>query len=366
MNSLSLHPSTGTTKTLNLLVERIEANPGRFIDPKEMADSSEAIDVTEVLESLPDGLSRQDFVDILRLAMLTECATESYAAVFREGARVHDAPWLARFTDRTWVPDELTHASPYKAMLLSLGFGEVELDRQMADVQEIHYGHCCGITPVELTTYGMVQEQLTDQWHGLIADLIKPAAPYAARMANRVKARETQHTMWYREMTAIQVAGNPALLPLVADTIMGFQMPGRQLAPELQGRALHWMPHLKTDFTRVAKDLVRNFSAVAGSPRGSGELLADVASRRGYSIGPIPIRMAKVILRQFGGLGYEILGEAVLERVGLPFARPKDVEGQGQPGLLWRLGGRVRKAVRSSVAQRIDLRAVTGETTPSS
>jgi hypothetical protein len=361
-----MRPSEETVKTLNLLVERIEANPGRLIDPKEMAEAGETIDVSNVLETLPDGLSQEDFVGILRLSMLTECATESYAAIFREGARVHDAPWLARFTDRTWVPDELSHASPFKAMLMSLGFSEAELDSEIADVQDARYDHCCGITPVELTAYGMIQEQLTDQWHGLVADLIKPVAPYAAHMANRVKARETQHLMWYREMTAILVAGKPDLLPLVADAILGFQMPGRQLLPELQGRALYWMPPLKADFTKVAKDLVRNFSEVAGSSRGSGELLTDVASRRGFSIGPIPIRMAKVILRQLGGLGYEVLGEAVRERVGLPVAWSNGNDEQGRRGFHWGLPGKIRSAARSQVAQRIDLRAVTGETTPRS
>ena len=368
--------STETVDTLNGLVEQIEANPGRLIDPKEMTEAGETIDVANVLEHLPDGLSEQDFTEILKLAMLTECATESYAAVFKEGARVHDAPWLARFTERTWVPDELTHATPFKAMLLSLGFSEEELDREITDVQGTHYEHTSGITPIELTTYGMIQEQLTDQWHGLIATLIKPAAPYAAHMANRVKGRETLHCKWYREMTAVQVAGNPALLGPVADTIMDFQMPGDQLAPELQNKVLRWMPHLKVDFARVARDLVKNFGEVAGNNRSSGELLATLATRRGYSIGPIPVRMARAILSRFGGLGYEILGEAIHERVGLPFEDPMEdpkVENPnesssggaaGPKHLLWRLRRRVRRALRPIVTQRIDLRAVTGETAP--
>ena len=364
MNSSPTKPSNETENALNLLVAQIEANPGRFIDPTEMTEAGETIDVAKVLENLPDGLSQEDFIDILKLAMLTECATESYAAVFREGARVHGTAWLARFTERTWVPDELTHATPYKAMLLSLGFGEAELDQEIADVQGTRYDHGSGITPIELTTYGMIQEQLTDQWHGLIANLIKPAAPYAAHMANRVKGRETLHATWYREMTAIQVAGNPALLDGVADTIIGFKMPGSQLAPELQGKVLHWMPHLKVDFARVAVDLVRNFSQVAGTARGSGELLANLASRRGYSIRPIPLRLARAMLRRFGGFGYEILGEAILERVGIPFERLKGVDEPGPTHLPRRLGQRVRSALRSLVARRIDLRAVTGETKP--
>ncbi len=364
MNRSPTPLSAGTVKTLEHLVERIEANPGRLIDPGEMTEASEAIDVASVVAVLPDGLSREDFVDILRLAMLTECATETYADVFREGARRHDAPWLARFTDRTWVPDELTHAAPYTAMLRSLGFSEDELERDMKATQETHYDHCCGLTPVELTTYGMVQEQLTDQWHGLIAALVRPASPAAALMATRVKTRETLHTIWYREMTAIQVAADHDLLGPVSDVIMGFEMPGAQVAPEIQAKALRWMPHLGVDFTKVARDLVRNFSEVAGSTRGSGELLANVAARRGYSVGPLPLRMVRAILARFGGFGYEILGEAIRERVGLPFESPVSNTGRARPFVLRRALKGMRGAVRSSVAQRIDLRAVTGETSP--
>jgi hypothetical protein len=364
MDRTHMRTSTATIDRLNQLVDGIEAKPGRFIDPNEMTEAGETIDVASVVGSLPDGLSELDFVEILKLAMLTECATESYATVFREGARLHDARWLARFTERTWVPDERTHATPYKAMLLSLGFGEAELDREISDVQGTRYEHGSGITPIELTTFGMVQEQLTDQWHGLIANLIKPTAPFAAHMANRVKGRETLHALWYREMTAIQVAGNPVLLGPVADTIMRFELPGTQLAPELQSKVLHWMPHLNVDFAQVARALVRNFSEVTGSTRGSGELLTNLAYQRGYSIGPFPVRMARAILNGLGGLGYEILGEAILERVGLPFESSKGPDEQGPGPFVRRLGRSMRGNLRQLVARRIDLRAVTGETAP--
>ena len=85
-------PKTAAPK-LEALVDRIVARPGQLIDLKAMEAAPETIDVSAVIKSLPEGLTEEDFVGILKLAMLTECATDSYAAVFQEGADKYDAPW---------------------------------------------------------------------------------------------------------------------------------------------------------------------------------------------------------------------------------------------------------------------------------
>ena len=76
-------------------------------------------------------------------------------------------------------------------MLQSLGYSEEQLKNEMTDVKGIHYEHCCGKTPVELPTYGIAQEYLTDNWHGMISMLLRDVAPYAAQSATAVKRRET-------------------------------------------------------------------------------------------------------------------------------------------------------------------------------
>jgi hypothetical protein len=256
---------------------------------------------------------------------------------------------------------------PYKFMLLELGYDEAELDREIMRVQMERYEHCCGKSPVELTTYGVIQEYLTDHWHGLISRLMKPSAPFAAHMANQVKARETLHTLWYRDMTAIQVEEDPEVLGLVADTVLSFKMPGNELVPEYQARALHWMPQLGVDYGRVARELVRNFSHIAGGVRRTGELLIEIAVRRGYAIGPLPPRAAQVVLDRMGSMGYSLLGEAVLDRVGLPIPGGRRIidddqhsggESRGNGGI----SERVRGTMRRYVGRRIDLRTITGET----
>ncbi|MCH7482753.1 MAG: acyl-ACP desaturase [Chloroflexi bacterium] len=354
-------PKTAAPK-LEALVDEIVARPGAMIDVKEIRAAGDKLDVHDVVDHLPDGVDEEDFVGILKLAMLTESATDSYAAVFELGAKEFDAPWLGRFNQDIWVPDEHTHYTPYMPMLLSLGFSEDELEREIREIREKRYDHCCGRSPIELTTYGVIQEYLTDNWHGLIAQMLKERAPYAAHCANLVKRRETLHTVWYRDMTAVMVEENPDMLGLVADTMLSFEMPGTSLVPHLGDRALEWMTKLDVNFKQIARDFVRTFSEAAGTMRRNGELLVNIAVRRGYSMGPFPPQMVQRALNLLGGPGYGLLGEAVLERVGLP-RPPLSQEGQN-PGMRLYTGiyDKIRSKARTFISSRIDLRSITGET----
>ena len=357
-------PQTAAPK-LEALVDEIVARPGEFVDVKMLQQAPEQLDVRKVIATLPDDLTEEDLVGIMKLAMLTESATDAYAAVFTEGARAYNADWLIRFNEKVWVPDEHTHYTPYKLMLQSLGFSEEELNREIRDTQGRHYEHCCGMTPVELTTYGTVQEYLTDHWHGLIANLLKPAAPFASYCANQIKKRETLHTVWYRDMTAVQVEENPELISLVAKTLTTFQMPGTRLVPEYGNRSLEWMQRMHVDFGRVAKELARNFSETAGSVKRTGVLMVEMAVARNYPIGPFPPKLVRGAMNRLGGAGYGLIGEAILERVGLAipshWAESKDKAMRLHTGIY----ERIRSKMRDFVANRIDVRSITGNTSDS-
>jgi hypothetical protein len=354
-------PATAAPK-LEAMVDQIVARPGQMIDLKAMERVPEQLDVKAVIDTLPEAITEEDFVKMLRLAMLTEAGTDSYAAVFQEGADKFNATWLARFNEKVWVPDEYTHALPYYMMLRSIGFTEEELDRQIKDLQARVYTHCCGISPVELTTFGTVQEYLTDNWHGLLATLLKPAAPEAAHFANLVKRRETLHTVWYRGMTALQVEENPELIELVAKSLSTFQMPGTQLVPDCGPLALNWMQQLNVDFNYVAKELVRNFSESAGNVKRSGMLIVEMAVARDYPIGPFPARFVRGAMNRLGGAGYGLLGEAILEKVGLPI--PTKWVGKPDSGIRFHTGvyERIRTKLRTFIVNKIDVRSITGET----
>ena len=344
---------------LDALVDEIEAHPGPMVNTAEMQEFCADLDIRKVVDNLPDEITEEDLVGILKLAMLTECATDSYSAVFQRGAEQFDSPWLARFNDNVWTPDEHTHYTPYKHMLQSLGYSEEELQREMRDVRGLHYEHCCGHTPVELTTYGIIQEYLTDNWHGMISQILRANAPYAAKCVSAVKRRETLHTVWYREMTAVQVEENPEMLGMVADTIQTFEMPGTSLVPQFGARALEWMSKANVDFARVARDLVRNFYEAAGTMRRAGHLFVDLAARRGVHVGPLPLNVARRALDKIGGPGYGLIGEAVLDKFGIP--RP---EGQSQTGpisLPPRLYEAFRTRARGLIASRINTSVIIGE-----
>jgi hypothetical protein len=358
INSEYFLPESAAAK-LDKLVDQIEERPGRLVNPEELRASAASLDVKEVVKQLPEGLTEDDFIGILKLAMLTECATDSYSAVFREGATTYNAPWLARFNDTVWTPDEYTHYTPYQYMLQSLGYSEEQLKNEMTDVQGIHYEHCCGKTPVELTTYGIAQEYLTDNWHGMISMLLRDVAPYAAQSATAVKRRETLHTIWYREMTALQVEENPELIPLVAETLKSFQMPGTRLVPHFGNRALEWMGKANVDFPRVASDFVRNFYEVAGSMKRAGYLFVDLAAKRGMKVGPVPLSSINKVLSKIGGPGYGILGEAVLDKFGVP--RPSNVKQTSPINITPRLYESFRSSVKNVIASRIDNSAIIGK-----
>ena len=354
----------GTNAHIDDLVEEIERSPFGSPTPVDLAGVYERLHIKDVVDDLPEGLNEEDLRGILMLAMLTECATDSYATVFYEGARDYGTPWLTRFTERTWVPDEYTHADPFKSMLMSMGHSEAELDDHIKRVQEKTFVHSSGKTPVELTTFGILQEFLTDHWHGMIAGLLTRRAPEAAHLANEVKKRETLHYMWYREMTAIQVQANPDLLHLVAEAVTSFSMPGMSLIPEYQSKALDWMMPAGADMQRNAREVIRHLYALGGNTKRAGELLIEIAIIKGIPIAGLSPTRAQSIIDRMGGVGYSLLGEAVLESVGLPM--PEGVGKRNDNKLVgavptWgALYDRGRGKLRSLIVGRLDLSTVTG------
>ncbi|MBT18329.1 MAG: hypothetical protein CL889_05095 [Dehalococcoidia bacterium] len=353
-----------TTRKLNELVESIETSPLSKVRPGELDPPDEPLNVNAVIDDLPTGLNENDLVGIISLSMLTECATDSYAEVFLDAAKHHSAPWLGRFTSNTWVPDEYNHTNPFKAMLLDMGFSEQELDASIKETLEKTYVHTTGKSPVELTTFGMIQEYLTDHWYGMLAKLIKRRAPQAALLATKVKRRETLHYVWYKEMSCIQVESDPGLLPLVAESVTSFTMPGGSLVPEYQNHVLQWMAGAGADLNYNAQQMVKHLFDIAGNSSRAGKLLTDVAISAGLNIGPVKATHIQGLIEKLGGRGYELLGEAVLESVGLPIASHNQTSQNRRilgtvptPNAIYE---KFRSKIRKSIANRIDLSTVHG------
>ncbi len=340
---------------LDALVDSIEHRPGDMIDVREFDELQSRLDVRRVVATLPEGLSEDDFIGILKLALLTECATETYGDAFAVRAKQFDAPWLGRFNERVWVPDELTHHTPYKYILMSMGVSEEELDREIRHTQQIDYIHKGGDTPAHVTTFGIVQEYLTDNWHGLVANMLRTASPEAAYMATRIKRRETLHTVWYRDMTALQVEANPRLIRNVAEGLLKFEMPGNTLVPELQSSVSRWMPFMHADFERITRDLVRLVYETMSDTRRAGALLVEIAAEKGFTLGPVSPRTIQAAVNRLGGPGYGLLGEALLQRVGLSYLFRHERETQDSAFALYDGAyERVRSLLRTWIANQID------------
>ena len=336
-------PST-SQESLDSLVDRIEANPGDLIRPGEFDEALCSLNMRAVLANLPEGVSEDDFVGILKLALLTECATESYANVISSIGNEFGATWLSRFTQRVWAPDEITHHTPYRLMLLDLGFSCEELDREIKDTQEKQYLHTGARTPVNITTFGMIQEYLTDSYHGLIAGMLRKSAPEAAHMVFRVKRRETLHAAWYRDMTAIQVESNPRFVEDIVSEIMTFDMPGASLVPELQAEGKRWQLLMGINVEQVFRDLIRLMHEIFGSTRLTGEMAMMLAAERDVKLGPLKASQVSAALNRLGGAGYGLIGEALLERVGLGYVF-KSPAGRQDSG--YRVYSGIQERVRS-------------------
>ena len=313
-----------TFKRLEAMVDRIEADPGRSLSADEF---DVALDTSRVFSTLPPGLTDDDFVGILKLAMLTECATDVYVHEISTRAREYNSPWLERFNENVWKPDEYLHAEPFKRILLALGFSEAELDHEIEETQAREFDHVGGDSPVHVTTFGMVQEYLTDHWHGLISRLLRPTMPAAAAMTARIKQRETLHMLWYRDMTAMQVEANPEFIHDVANELNRFRLPGNSLIPDLQSQAERWLPLMGADYNQIVKDMVRLLHTCAGSPERLGRLAFDLGSWKDRRVGMLRSRHLGWALDRFGGFGYGLVGEAILERVGCSYLfRPQHKE----------------------------------------
>jgi hypothetical protein len=178
-------------------------------------------------------------------------------------------------------------------------------------------------------------------------------------MATRIKRRETLHTAWYRDMTALQIEANPNYVGYVAEEVTRFRMPGNSLVPELQSQAERWLPLMGANFERIYRDLFRLLHQTLGSAKLTGELLVRMAAEKGVSLGPISARQVQTALNRLGGPGYGLIGEAALEMAGLDYVFKTKPERQDSgfrmyEGVYERVRSLVRTWLAREMASRVD------------
>lgn len=350
-------PNTAMNQLTEYVVDLERKPRGQLVGTTNLSETIPSLQRKAVMESLPKGLTEGDFIQILQLAMLTECATDAYAAIFYESSRRFKMPWLHRFTSEIWVPDEYQHTDPFKKVLMHFGFSEQELNQQIAEVLEKTYEHTSGGTPVQLTIFGALQEYLTDGWYGMIAPILDKTSPEAAEDVRRVKRRETFHMVWYRDMTAIQVISNPRLIDQVAEALDLFTLPGNHLIPDLQRQAEGWIPKMGGDFNQIERRVIRLISSsLDDNPEYLGEAIINYGARRSESF--ISSLRALRLLSAVPLLGSTIntlAGQAAMDHEGI---NKKDLEDDP----FYRITSPVRKIVVRKLGEnfRLDSPEATG------
>lgn len=332
---------------LNAYSTGIINNPGQMIDPRVFEQIEEQIDLAKLVPGLANMIPYEDFVNALRLALLTESATDTYSVQFQDVAKEYDAGWLAAFNERVWDPDEQTHRTPYYRTLVGMGCDGAELDRDMRQAQERSFDKKAANDPAAICMFGTVQELLTDAYHGTVAFTIKPYAPLAAHGIFLVKKREKLHTEWYRKMTAIQLEHNPELLANAAYVTAHFEMPEQQVAPHLAPYGGDYLTAMGMKPTQVLKDLIRIFHQLTGDVDKTGQFLLDVAAEKKMKVKGISTRFLRALFVQLHMTGF--IGEVVLQSMGLGYLFQKEEQRT--------LRGRVRAVLRNVVAERAGMKS---------
>lgn len=336
----------GQTK-LNAYSAGIIENPGQMIDPRVFEQIEEQIDLAHLAPTLMEKIPYDDFVNALRLALLTESATDTYSVQFQEVAEQYGAGWLASFNERVWDPDEQTHRTPYYRTLVGMGCDGAELQREMRQAQERSFDKKGASDPAAITMFGTIQELITDTYHGTVAFTIKPYAPLAAHGIFLVKKREKLHTEWYRKMTGIQLEHNPELLANCAYITSHFEMPEAQVAPHLAPYGGDYLTMMGMDPSQVMKDLIRVFHQLTGDVDKTGRFLMEVAAEKGYRVKGMSAKFLRSLFLQLHLTGF--IGEVVLQSMGLKYLFQKEEERT--------LRGRVRAMLRTVVAERVGLKS---------
>ncbi len=341
---------------LHVMVDGIVASESlkkTLLKSEVIEKASRGVNPKEIEKTLPNGLTTNDFVGVLKLALLTECATKSYGEIIGSSGERHGQLWLVKYVNEFWIPDELTHFEPYKKILNQYGFSDEELQKEIDETRARKFDYGELHNPLQTAGFGTIQEELTANYHNLIADCLKPAAPEAAEAAYAVTRRERLHMAQYRDMAAAQLAQNPLMLGQLGWALADFRLPGNSIAPEYQKHAREWVPRLDPNkpqnIEKVKKEIFGAFYRIVKEPDIASMLLLDVAVKKDVKTSIVSPRQIQDfldgLLDRFGkNWGHQFFGEALLQSVSdRPLFETRGIFGPVVNGLRDRLSKEVKK-----------------------
>ncbi len=266
-------------------------------------------------------LSADELTNTFRLSYITESLTEQYSATFHEGARKYDAKWLSDYITGFWEPDEKGHADPFRNVLTDFGIDKRKLDDEVQEASEqTDYSskHGSGLHPISLTTYGLIQECITDYWYELQRSFFPPTSN-TSKAIGLVKGREALHTVQFKTLTAMQIEQDPLLLELIIDTIKNFQMPANHIPTisHIEHQTQNWIPHMNGSVYELLKRILGKIYDALQDTSLFGRILLEYASESEQRIlNLFPNKFtSRAISSMRGGPGF--VGELILESLGI-------------------------------------------------
>lgn len=266
-------------------------------------------------------MSEEEIVQTFRLSLITESLTEQYTETYMIGAKRYDAPWLANYIVSFWEPDEFGHAEPFKNILMDFGLSKKCIENEIREAREstrYHEYHSAGFHPINLTTYGVIQESITDYWYQLQQGFFSRGSS-AAKAIAKVKGREALHTVQFRALTALQLEADPSLITEIIKSVSKFQMPGNHIPPVkyIAAKTREWIPRMNGSVGQLLKRIVREVHWALDDKHKLGFLVTNYASqseRRFISL--LPNSLFHYGLSAIHG-GHGLVGEMVIEQLGL-------------------------------------------------
>ena len=302
-------------------------------------------------------ISETELIETFRLSMITESLTEQYADTFIKGALDFKATWLTNYIENFWVPDELGHMDPFKNVLMDLGYNESELEQQIKDAKEqTDYlkSHGSDISPIALTTYGMVQECITDFWYELQLEFF-PLESGTRKAISKIKGREALHTVQFRDLTSIQLENDPSLLLSILETITKFQMPGNHIniVKDIEEKSKTLIPKMDGEVIELVRRIIKHTQIVLNDTEKIGQLFTLYGSKQDKQLIKYIPNNTLFGLFNFVNYGHGLIGEIILEKIGLYANELESLDSNHQ---IWKY--KIKKIIKNWINDQFEIEEI--------
>ena len=237
-------------------------------------------------DTIRPGSVDSDFLEAVGFVTLVEANPQAPGAQILAAADRSNAPWLSRFINQTWLPEEGMHHVPFKEYLIRSGaFQEAFLDAEIDKVIDRGFSHGAGYTDLQASTYGWLQELITWRFYDCMHSYLlsqatpdNPADPVMLKILSDISKQENFHRHVYLTGAKTILKHSPQRKGEVVTATIEFLMPGHQMAPDWQPKAPLWSDKFKFPLKKLIHDIVHGLVDLTGY-RGLGQAAVLYGSR---------------------------------------------------------------------------------------